>query len=99
MAKFRKKPVIIEAIQYKNLNREEVQVFVGEKLSQELESETAYLAGKGAPQFSLIIETKEGRMKAMPNDWIIKEPFPTGDRDFYPCKPDVFKKTYEPVNE
>jgi len=34
-------------------------------------------------------------MKAMPNDWIIKEPFPTGDRAFYPCKDSIFKSTYE----
>jgi len=93
--KFKKKPVIIEAIQYNNLNREEIEKFVGKKLYQELESETAYLAGKGAPLFSISIETKEGIMKAMPNDWIIKEPFPTGDRDFYPCKDYIFKSTHE----
>lgn len=93
--KFKKKPVTIEAIQYNQLNREEIQAFVGKKLHQELESETAYLAGKGAPQFSLLIETKEGDMKVMNGDWVIKEPFPTGDRDFYPCKASIFKSTYE----
>lgn len=91
---FTKKPVTIQAIQYNNLNRKEVELFVGKKLKTELESETAYLAGKGSPKFSLIIETKEGEMKAMPGDWIIKEPFPTGDRDFYPCKKSIFEKTY-----
>ena len=49
----------------------------------------------GPPIFSLLIETKEGTMKAMMGDWIIKEPFPTGDRDFYPCKNDIFINTYE----
>ena len=89
--KFKKKPVIIEAIQYNNLNREEIETFVGKKLSQELETETAYLAGKGSPKFSIIIETLEGNMKAMPNDWIIK-----GLKgEFYPCKPDIFEMTYE----
>lgn len=97
MAKYIKKTIVIEAVQYNNLNREEVEDFVGNKLHQELESETAYLAGKGSPKFSLSIETKEGLMKCMPNDWIIKEPFPTGDRDFYPCKPDIFEKTYDLV--
>lgn len=95
--KFKKKPIEIEAIQYNNLNREEIEKFVGKRLLQELESETAYLAGKGPPKFSISIETKEGVMKALPNDWIIKEPFPNGDRDFYPCKNDIFKKTYEKV--
>jgi len=94
--KFRKNPVEIEAVQFNgNSNKQEVEKFVGKELKSELESETAYVAGKGAPIFSLLIETKEGVMKAFRGDWIIKEPFPTGDRDFYPCKPDIFEKTYE----
>ena len=95
MIKAKKKCIIIEAIRYTQLNRNEIQDFVGKKLHQELESEDAYLAGKGAPQFSLLIETKEGDMKVMSGDWVIKEPFPTGDRDFYPCKDDIFNKTYD----
>jgi len=99
MPKFRKKPVEIEAIQFNgNSNKREVEAFVGKELKSEIESETAYVAGKGAPLFSLLIETKEGTMKAFPNDYIIKEPFPTGDRDFYPCKPDIFEQTYESVD-
>lgn len=43
----------------------------------------------------LIIETLEGPIHASPGDWII-----TGIKgEKYPCKPDVFSKTYEPVNE
>lgn len=96
--KYRKKPVEIEAIQYNgNSNKQEIEQFVGKELKSELESETAYVAGKGAPIFSLLIETKEGVMKAFRGDWIIKEPFPTGDREFYPCKPDIFELTYEKV--
>lgn len=98
--KYRKKPVVIEAIQWNgNSNREEINAFVGINLKVELESETAYLAGKGAPLFSLIIETKEGNMKAFPGDYVIKEPFPTGDRNFYPCKPSIFESTYEEVKD
>jgi len=97
--KFRKKPVIIEAIQWSgNVNKKEINDFVGKELKSELESETAYVAGMGAPIFSLLIETKEGVMKAFKGDYIIKEPFPTGDRDFYPCKPNIFEKTYEEIN-
>ena len=41
----------------------------------------------------LIIQTLEGPLRAAPGDWII-----TGIRgEQYPCKPDVFEKTYEPV--
>ncbi|MGY6262357.1 hypothetical protein ACW73Q_00465 [Faecalibacterium duncaniae] len=39
------------------------------------------------------IETLEGVMHASPGDWII-----TGvNGEKYPCKPDIFKKTYEAV--
>lgn len=39
------------------------------------------------------IETLEGVMHAEPGDWII-----TGvNEERYPCKPDIFEKTYEPV--
>ncbi|MCI8673108.1 MAG: hypothetical protein HFI89_06420 [Lachnospiraceae bacterium] len=39
----------------------------------------------------LIIHTMEGDMKASPGDWII-----TGvNGEKYPCKPDIFQKTYE----
>ena len=96
--KFKKKPVEIEAIQFNgNSNKREIEFFVGKELKSELESATAYVAGKGAPIFSLLIETKEGVMKAMRGDWIIKEPFPTGDRDFYPCKNEIFVNTYDVV--
>lgn len=95
---FKKKPVTVQAIQWSgNSGRKEIEAFVGKELEMELYSETAYVAGQGPPYFSLIIETKEGKMKCMPRDWIIKEPFPTGDRDFYPCKHDIFINTYDPV--
>lgn len=42
----------------------------------------------------MIVPTLEGPLRAAPGDWII-----TGIRgEQYPCKPDVFEKTYEPVN-
>jgi hypothetical protein len=42
---------------------------------------------------SLHIETLEGILTASPGDWVIKGV----NGEFYPCKPDVFEKTYEPV--
>lgn len=96
--KFRKKPVEVEAIQWNgNTNRAEIVAFVGKELNTELESETAYLAGISPPIFSLLIETKEGVMKAFKGDWIVKEPFPTGDRDFYPVKNEIFVNIYDVV--
>jgi hypothetical protein len=93
--KYRKKPVVIEAVQYTGINREEINAFVGLELKTELESETAYVAGQGAPIFSLTIPTLEGDHKAMPGDYIIK-----GVKgEFYPCKPDIFMATYDIADE
>ena len=47
----------------------------------------------GSRTFS--IKTLEGNMKAENNDWIIKGV----NGEFYPCKPDIFEKTYELVTE
>lgn len=95
MKKYRKKPVVIEAVQYNNINSYEVEKFMNLPLKQQLESDTAYEAGVAAPIASLLIPTLEGTMKAMPGDWIIKGV----NGEFYPCKPDIFEKTYEPVSE
>lgn len=89
--KFRKKPVVIEAIQYTKYNRQEIEAFIGKELEENLESETAYVAGIAPPIFSLNIETLEGVMKANEGDWIIRGV----NGEFYPCKPDIFEKTYE----
>lgn len=94
MPKFRKKPVIIEAVQYDNLNYAAIIAFAPSAVGPVLESETAYVAGQGAPIFSMSIPTLEGAMKAMPGDWIIRGV----NGEFYPCKPDIFEKTYEPAD-
>lgn len=41
----------------------------------------------------LTIDTLEGRMTVKEGDWIIKGV----EGEFYPCKPDIFEKTYEKV--
>jgi hypothetical protein len=97
--KYRKKPIVVDAVKYTGINRDEINAFVGAELETELESETAYLAGQGAPIYSLSIPTKEGVMKAFPGDYVIKEPFPTDDRVFYPCKPSIFESTYEAIEQ
>jgi hypothetical protein len=86
-----KKPITIEFIQFTGLNNVEISEWVGQPLKIELESETAYVAGVAPPIFSLTIPTLEGDMKAMPGDYIIK-----GIKgEFYPCKPDIFKASYD----
>lgn len=82
--KFRKKPVVIEAIQYfPQENYEEVVSFIGKNASPENTENV------------LSVHTLEGVMTASPGDWIIKG---VGG-EFYPCKPDIFDLTYEEVEE
>ena len=83
---FRKKPVIVEAIQYqREENINEIQDFFGDGNGRELiynpEDNGYYIA------------TLEGKMKISKGDWIIKGI----NGEFYPCKPDIFEKTYENV--
>ena len=86
MQKFVKKPVVIEAIQYDGANIEAIENFVGKKLSTVMSSDV---------DVNLIIPTLEGDMTALKNDWIIK-----GVKgEFYPCKPDIFKQSYNMIKE
>ena len=86
MAKFRKKPVVIDAIQYTGDNLGEVLQFI----SQHTDSKRKYWSGE---EGSICIETLEGTMRASFNDWVIIGV--AGEA--YPCKPDIFKETYEEV--
>ncbi len=83
MTQFRKKPVVIEAVQWLG-SMSDVIALVGHDLPT---------AGLPAPSGSLAIKTLEGTMVAQPNDWIIKGV----NGEIYPCKPDIFEKTYEEV--
>ena len=85
--RYKRKPIIIEAIQYLGNNFKEVEEFVGQTL---LHYETI-----DEDDFTLGIPTLEGIMRASVGDYIIK-----GIRgEFYPCKPDIFKSIYEVVND
>lgn len=93
MPKFRKKPVVIEAVQWNGKNFDEVMNFMkefhGSKLNYENAEEAALNSGK------LFVVTLEGIMEASNKDWIIKGI----NGEFYPCKPDIFEKTYDIVND
>ena len=94
--KYRKKPVTVEAVQLNNLNASNITHWIGkDKAKLNLESEAAYQVGKAPPVFSVTIKTLEGDMKAIPGDYVIKGV----NGEFYPCKPDIFDKTYEEVND
>ena len=87
---YRKKPVIVEAIQWNGLNLKEIEDFVGQALDYEI-YDTAYQAGVAPPKVRVIIHTLEGDHVATVGDYIIKGV----QGEFYPCKPDIFTKTYE----
>ena len=82
MPKFRKKPVVIEAVQLTPFNLGEVEEFVGGDAGTH-------------PDGGLVIATLEGAMRASLGDFIIEGV----NGEFYPCKPDIFAKTYEEVAE
>ena len=81
MTKYRKKPVVIEAIQFIGSNDRECIKFCANIIDPE------------DTKPSLIIPTLEGNMTASIGDYIIKGV----NGEFYPCKPDIFEKTYEKV--
>lgn len=89
--KYRKKPVVVDAIQWTGYNLSEITQFVGDKLKYTI-CDTAWKAGKGAPVImNMRIETLEGEHIVTKGDYIIK-----GVKgEFYPCKPDIFEQTYE----
>lgn len=84
MPRYKKKPIIIEAIQWDGNNTQEIFNFA---LLNGKESAVSHSGDK------LIIATLEGQMIASVNDYIIK-----GIKgEFYPCKPDIFESSYEKV--
>ncbi len=87
MAKYRKKPVVVDAWQWN-----------GETLGDAIE----FSKKNGLPQFpvgsdgdmtGLVIDTLEGKHIASKGDYIIRGIH----GEYYPCKPDIFEKTYEKV--
>jgi len=89
---YRKKPVVIEAIQWTGLNLSEIKDFVGEKLECDI-MDAAGECGEGPPTVLMKIDTLEGYHYCSINDFIIKGVA----GEYYPCKPDIFVATYENV--
>ena len=90
LMKYRKKPVVIEAIQYTGDNIHAVMAFV-KKLSDKDNNECTIYNVITGNEYSIM--TLEGNMKISKNDYVIKGV----QGEFYPCKSDIFKKTYEIV--
>ena len=76
---YRKKPVVVEAVQWTGENHAEMCEFIDPEVFEII------------PRVGLVIHTLEGDHHASPGDYIIKGV----NGEFYPCKPDIFAKTYE----
>lgn len=81
--KYRKKPVVIEAIQWTGHNISDICKFTHKDVSHLLVNGQLY------------ITTLEGYLHASVGDYIIKGV----QGEFYPCKPDIFEQTYELAGE
>jgi len=83
-----KRPVVVEAIRFTERNGDAVVDFMSD--------------GDGGYDHihsNIWIRTREGVMTADVGDYVIREPFPTDDRRYYPCKSDLFEATYAVVEE
>ena len=85
MSLYRKKPVVIEARQITPRNVMEVAEWCGGRAWSPENCDLAYID----------VPTLQGTMTAGLNSWVIKGVA----GEFYPCKPDIFGATYEPVQE
>lgn len=83
---YRKKPYVIEAMQLNFKNRDKIIEFAEGNLT--LVWRDGYLEGA-------YVNTLEGGIYATYGDYIIK----SVDGEYYPCKPSVFEKTYELVED
>lgn len=84
--KFRKKPIVVDAVCFVEGSGREVLMWAGKESGIGISFKSNRYEGE-----TLLIPTPEGEMRAMPGDYIIKGV----NGEFYPCKPDIFEKTYE----
>jgi hypothetical protein len=90
MSKFRKKPVIIEAFQWTG---DRTQTEDPTWMINAIKRGKVFFKGSLSEDVRLCIKTLEGTMTANRGDYIIQGV----NGELYPCKPDIFEKTYEAV--
>lgn len=93
MAKYRKKPVVIEAFQLPHVDDDKIEVFLD--WAREVGFTSYFSDYDGGIAIEMPHDAMARVVRADPGDFIIK-----GVKgEFYPCKPDVFGATYEKVEE
>ena len=93
MAKYRKKPVVVEAVKFNGEMTPELKNFL-DNANYTLDFMSVGLTTTQSIPV-LKITTLEGVMDAIPGDFIIKGV----NGEYYPCKPGIFKQTYEKVED
>lgn len=97
MPDYRKKPVVIQAVQFLSMTKNEVNFsdYPNWLVRAEIDPTSRPLEGKWCTEADhLLIGTKEGMHIASEGDWIIRGVA----GELYPCKPDIFEQTYEAVS-
>jgi hypothetical protein len=85
--RFRKKPIVIDAVRFQHWNTSEVADFLGGSPG---------FGSDGDPIVPFVlIETLEGTMRANDGDWIIRGVA----GEYYPCKDSIFRATYEATED
>jgi len=92
MKKFRRTPIVVEAIQYHGLERDKVL----RKIREASEWETWQGEDGG---WRLEVPTVEGFVTAEPGDWITSQMFSSSELRFYPYKPETFGHIFEHIGE
>ena len=95
MPKYRKKPVVVEAVRWTGSNLEEIRNFVGSDLIEDYMEHFDIERALKEMLVDIAIDTLEGTMRVDYGDYIIKGV----NNELYPCKPDIFLATYEEVME
>ena len=91
--KFTKRPLVIEAMQFDGRNGAVIRNWAHRGLPDIANSVILLHDEYGADHTAITVRTLEGSMFVNPGDWIIRGI----QGEFYPCKPDIFEKTYEPA--
>lgn len=100
MSRFRTKPVVIEAIQWDGTvgSYDAINRWAGMEQTDKVHNvwRDRVEQGVGEGYFTvLIVHAPEGDMRTLKDDWIIRGAL----GGLYPCKPDIFALTYEPVDD
>jgi hypothetical protein len=89
--KFRKKPVVIEAMRHNGQNNREILEWA--RSFPDYEEQSTRVNADGSSHLRIV--TLEGEMYADVGDYVIRGVA----GEFYPCKPDIFEATYDAVED